>query len=130
MNDAEQHVISLLKPIIWDYRLDPLDFYRIALGQQAGQGWFTQEWALRRLLERLNWYDLIDLFGLDFLKVHLTPQLVAKLRIKELRHRYEIARCLLNQQPLPLSGWDSQTRQRCQDAVLSNRWYRSRSFLL
>ena len=66
--------------------------YEAAAGIRPRAGAFTQETALLRLLERLGWYDLIDLFGLDRLKILLTQERIARLRFQELRERYELAR--------------------------------------
>jgi len=36
-----------------------------AAKERPGIGWFTQERILVRIFERLPWYDLVNLFGID-----------------------------------------------------------------
>ena len=44
-------------------RLIPI--HLIAAKERPGIGWFTQERILVRIFERLPWYDLVNLFGID-----------------------------------------------------------------
>ena len=121
---------ALLRPILWDYDLDPYEFYEVAAGTRARLGMFTQDTALIRLFERLGWYDLIDLFGLDELTRLLTKERIAKLRIPELRERYELARKVLHGEPVSLSGWSPEYREKIRRTLLSHRWYRAEPGLL
>jgi len=59
----KENIRKLLKPIIWDYHTDPYEVFEAASGRKERAGYFTQETALVRMLERLSWYDLINLFG-------------------------------------------------------------------
>ena len=53
--------------LVWDYNLNPSQFKNILTGKKE-EGWFTQEWAIARVLERLNYYDALKLIDLKFLK--------------------------------------------------------------
>ena len=80
---------------------------------------------LNRMLERLNWYEILDILGIDLIKQLLKPEIISKLRNKEIRERYETIRRILFKEPLPYSGWDPEYRKRIKATLLSNRWYRS-----
>ena len=121
---------ALLRPLLWDYDIDPYELYEAAAGIRPRAGAFTQETALLRLLERLGWYDLIDLFGLDGLKILLTQERIARLRFQELRERYELARKVLHGEPVSLSGWSPEYREKIRRTLLSHRWYRAEPGLL
>ncbi|MBC8184820.1 hypothetical protein H8E88_27315 [candidate division KSB1 bacterium] len=130
MKLSQERIEYILKPILWDYRIDPSEFYQVALGKKEHVGLFNSERALLRMLERLGWYELLELFGVDILKERLTTDLISKIRIKELRHKYEFARKILQGEPVSFSGWGCDYRQRIKHTLLSNRWYRTDSALL
>jgi hypothetical protein len=125
-----KRIEHILKPILWDYRIKPYDFFLVALGKKNPIGSFTSERALKRMFERLSWYELLELLGVDILKERLTLDLITKIRIKELRLKYEFVRNILQGEPLSFSGWDHVRRQRIKHTLLSNRWYRPEPALL
>jgi len=130
MELTQERIEHILKPILWDYRIEPYEFYLVALGKKGTLGLFTSERALIRILERLNWYEILELFNVDILKEKLTPGLIAKIRTRELRKKYEFIRKILQDEPVSFSGWDHDNRQRVKHTLLSNRWYRTESALL
>ncbi len=95
-----------LSPILWDYAVSPYDFYEVAAGRKHRAGHFTRSKAVIRMLERLWWYDLIELFGAARLRTMLTDDIIAGIRIPELKEKYEIARRGLSGEPLSLPGWN------------------------
>lgn len=121
----EEEIRTILQAILWDYRIDPLDFYELALGRKKRIGWFSRDRALIRMLERLSWYDLIQLFSLNELKDILKPELIAQLRFPELRRRYELARKVLRGELVSFSGWSPESRENTRHSLLSHRWYRA-----
>ncbi|MDY0092876.1 MAG: hypothetical protein RBT80_09280 [Candidatus Vecturithrix sp.] len=123
MEKAE--IRKLLHPILWDYDIDPYHLFQVAIGCKERVGSFTQQTALIRMLERLSWYDLIRLFGLEELTRLLTPDLIAQLRFPELRERYELVRKVLHGEPVSFSGWSPEYRQKIRRTLLSHRWYRT-----
>lgn len=121
----KSQIYQLIQPILWDYKTDPYDFFLTAVGEKNRAGCFNQEKALIRMLERLSWYDLIRLFGVERLKVLLTPGIISKLRIKELQEKYEFARKILHGESVSFSGWSAEYREKIKHTLLSNRWYRT-----
>jgi hypothetical protein len=53
-----------IRRILWDYRITPEEYLRILDGEDCAPG-FDRLWALRRAVEGMNYYDLIEIIGLD-----------------------------------------------------------------
>jgi hypothetical protein len=121
----ESKIREILKGTVWDYNIDPYDLYLIALGKKEPIGFFDKERSLIRLVERLRWYHLLVLFGVDFLRENLTADLVRKIWPKGLRDRYEITRRILQGETVSPSGWSAENRKRLESTVLSHRRYSS-----
>jgi hypothetical protein len=128
MNKSE--IQRLLKPIMWDYNLDPYELFEVATGTKKQAGTFTRETALVRMLERLPWYDLVNLFGIDGLTQLITPKIISRLRLKELQEKYEFVRKVLQGETVSFSGWSPEYRERIRHTLLSDRWYRTQQRIL
>jgi len=116
---------KLLHPIVWDYHIDPYELFETAAGKKAQTGSFTQEKALVRMLEYLAWYDLLRLFGIDGLRKLITKDVISRLRIREVREKYELVRKVLQGETVSFSGWSPEYREQIKHSLLSDRWYRS-----
>jgi hypothetical protein len=116
---------STLRNIIWDYDVDPDELYETVLGKRKRAGPFDSQQILIRMLERLSWYELIDILGLEFISNALTEEVINKIRFKALREKYETARQVLHGHPLSVSGWDPPYREKIRHTLLSNLWYRT-----
>jgi len=122
MSDEEKN--KVLKSIFWDYNTNLLPLDKITRGDLYSVEDYDLKLIVRRMLERLNWYELIDILGIEILKKSLTPEVIRSLRNKDLRERYERIRRILFKEPLPFSGWDPEYRKRIQSTLLSYRWDR------
>lgn len=120
---TKSEIRKLLDPIVWDYNIDSYDLYELALKRKARVDGFTQEKALLRMLERLSWYDLICLFGMDGLKRLLDKEIISRLRIQGQKERYEFIRKVLQGETVSFSGWSPESREKIKHTLLSNRWY-------
>jgi len=120
----KEKIRKLLQPILWDYQIDSYDFFQVAIGNKDRIGSFTQKKALVRIFERLSWYDLINLFGIEQLTKLLTKQAISGIRIRELREKYEFARKILHGEAVSFSGWSPEYREKIRNSLLSDRWYR------
>ena len=123
MNKAA--IQTALRGIIWDYDVDPDELFEVITGKREKSGPFDAERIFVRMLERLSWYELIELLGLEFIKNHLSEDIIRKIRFKALRGRYETIRKVLSGDPLSFSGWDPEYREKIKYTLLSNRWYRT-----
>ena len=123
MNKAA--IQTAFRGIIWDYDVDPDELFEVITGKREKSGPFDAERIFVRMLERLSWYELIGLLGLEFIKNHLSKDVIRKIRFKALRGRYETIRKILSGDPLSFSGWDHEYREKIKYTLLSNRWYRA-----
>lgn len=94
---------TIMRHVVWDYDVDPYELYEVAVGKRAKVGHFDAERVLLRMLERLPWYDVLDLLGVDELRARLEPGLIARIRHEDVRERYEYVRRVLQGEPLPVS---------------------------
>ena len=116
-------VNKIVKSVIWDYNIDPYEYFLIALGKNKKAGLIDKERALIRLFERLSWYELLSLFDTDFIKNNLTTELISKLRFPQLKRKYELIRKVLHGETISPAGWGTENRERIKSSLLSNRWY-------
>jgi hypothetical protein len=115
----------LLKPYLWDYTTDPIAFYSFTrTGKHSGAMPLDLDRSIIRLLERMPWYDLIELFGLPGLKKMITRERIRFLRDPLLKEQYEVARQLLHKKPVSVSGWRPEYRKKIKATLLSDRRYR------
>ena len=116
---------KVLKSIFWDYNTDLLSLDKLIAGDTNSIDEYNFKLILNRILERLNWYELIDILGIELLKKNLTPETINRLRTQELKNRYERIRRILYKEPLPFTGWDPEYRKRIRATLLSYRWDRT-----
>ena len=121
----KKKIENILTKIIWDYDVKPYDLYLVLAGKKKSAGPFTAEKIFIRMLERLSWYDLLDIVGLDFLKRNLTGELIKNIRFHDLREKYEFVRKILQGEAVSFSGWSVEYREKIESTLLSNRWYRT-----
>jgi len=118
-----ERIKLILKKILWDYEIDPPLLYDVIVGKRERVGTFNKEKIMLRALERLSWYDLLELFGKEELGRNLTDDIIRKLRFKELQEKYEFARKVLQGETVSYTGWSPEYRKKIRHTLLSNRWY-------
>jgi hypothetical protein len=115
-----------MKHIVWDYDIDPYELYEVIAGKIDRAGHFNAQRVFLRMLERLSWYDLLDLLGIEALNDLLNPETIAKIRHRDVREKYEYVRKTLQGEAVSFSGWDPESREKIRNTLLSHRWYRVR----
>jgi len=80
---------KLLEQIIWDYHITPEEFLDILHGRTS-RGWLNREWALVRAVERLQYYDLLELIPWEVLTV-VWPGIRGRVWITHIREGLEYA---------------------------------------
>jgi hypothetical protein len=110
-----------LDKIFWDYNVDikPLEDFLNDNRLYDDKA----ERILIRIFERAYWYEIVSLLGIENLRLVLTKEFIKKIRFKDLQKRLEFARKLLHNEVVSDSGWDSESRSRLRNTILSNRWY-------
>ena len=83
---------DILKSIVWDYRVAPSKLLRVMKGTRIKEGPFTRERLFIRMLERLSWYEILDVLGLESVTELLTAKVIARIRPPERRRQYEVVR--------------------------------------
>lgn len=113
-----------IKSAFWDYEIDPDEIYAIIVGERPERGFLKKEYLLRRILERLSWYEIVDIFGIDFLKNNITTDVISGMRSNNLKTRYELFRKVLQGEAVSFAGWSDENRKRLAASLLSDRWNR------
>ncbi|MBC8402695.1 MAG: hypothetical protein H8E14_14510 [Candidatus Marinimicrobia bacterium] len=116
---------QIIKRLIWDYNIKPEAVYQVLIGERERVNHWDFEHIFLRSLERLGWYDLLNLLGEKRLKDKLTPDIIKQLRNPELRTKYERLYKILHQEPVSFAGWGAELRKQFQHTLFSDRWYRS-----
>jgi hypothetical protein len=122
---TEENKYRLLQRVFWDYDLGKLPLGKIVTKEFSAIDKYDFHFIITRLFERLSWYELLEIVGIDGIKELLTSTVPARLRNKDLKDRYERIRKILFNEPLPVSGWDPEYRKAIRATLLSNRWYSS-----
>jgi hypothetical protein len=124
VQSANREIIERkLKPLFWDYVVDPAEACDVLMGRRRQAGPFDRERLLIRLFERLPWYDLLEILGPEGVKSALTPEIIHKLRFPYLKERYEFIRRTLHAETVSFTGWNPENRARVGAAFLSHRRY-------
>ncbi len=112
-----------VKRIIWDYDVDEDRLYAFITGETDRFHHFTREMIFVRILERLNWYEILDCLPVSVIERMLNPQTISMLRSRSMRKKYDYAARILHKQALPPTKWDPRNREASEYPILSNRWY-------
>ncbi len=117
----EKH--RLLKRLIWDYNVSVEDVYALISGEKSYAGHWDFDHLFIRMLERLRWYDLLDLLGRKTLQKKLVPDVLKQIRSPDKRDKYERLGKILRGEPVPFTRWCPEYREEVKDSLFSNRWY-------
>lgn len=121
---------ALIRSVVWDYDYPAEDLLALARGEVASCGHLDRTALLVRVLERLPWYSVLAIVGLDEARRILDAGLHRRLRHRDMREKYERVRAILRGETLPPSGWDPEGRGAGAFPVLSHRWYGHRARLV
>jgi hypothetical protein len=117
--------LKILQSIFWDYNANLLPLDKIISRELNKIDEYDLRIIINRIFERLNWYDILDILGLDIIKNLLENEKLLITKNKKLKEKYERLRRILFKKPLSISGWDIENNQRIKFTLLSNRWYRT-----
>lgn len=118
---------QIIKRIIWDYNIEPEAAYQVLIGVRDRVNHWDFEQLFLRLLERLSWYDLLNLLGEKRLKDKLTLDIIDQLRYSELRVKYGRLYKILHREPVSFTTWGAELLKQYKHTLFTNRWYRTRS---
>jgi len=86
---------KLIKRILWDYTISPESVYAVISGKKLKCAHWDINQIFVRMLERLSWYDLLHIYGVDGIKCYIPHNNSLCLIDKEVLNYY---RQLLNKQ--------------------------------
>ena len=112
-----------LKRINWDYAISVEDIYAVIKGEKSHAGHWDFDHLLVRMLERLGWYDLLDLLGRETIQEKLVPEILRQIRSPEKREKYERLGKILRGEPVSFTKWGPEYREKVRHTLFSNRWY-------
>ena len=95
MNITPQ-IKEYLKKSVWDYAIDEDTLVAIFNGQKQTFS-LTKEKLYSRLLLNMNWYTLLECFGVKGLKIILTNDVINLIWQKDLRDKFFYAKTALNE---------------------------------
>lgn len=121
---------NTLKKIFWDYNIDLLPLNKIVNMQFDDIDKYEFDLIVNRMLERLSWYELLEILGLELIKKFLTTETISKIRFTELRDKYEFIRKILSGETVSFTGWGDEYYQQIKHTLFSNRWYSTKQALL
>ncbi len=119
----ENEISKIMQLIVWDYDINPLDLYDIVTEKKNKIGIFDKQRILIRMIERLSWYDLVNLLGIEFLKINLASSILNKLRFSSTKDKYEIIRKVLQGETVSFTGWSPEYRKKIKHTLISHRRY-------
>jgi hypothetical protein len=117
--------LKILQSIFWDYNINLLPLDKIISKELDKIDEYDLRIIINRIFERLNWYEILEILGLDLIKNLLENQTILNTKNRKLKEKYERLRRILFKEPLPASGWDIENYQGTKFTLLSDRWYRT-----
>jgi len=123
MKLSYEEKLKLMSSLNWDYLDKHEDMLAVIEGRLVSSGAFTRDKLFVRSLERLTWYTIIGLWGVEAIKELYTPETAGRIWPKDLRKRYDFALAVLRREPLPPARWGDEYYKQMWHPFLSNRWY-------
>jgi hypothetical protein len=124
-NQDHEKRLHLAERLNWDYDVDPALLLAVIDGKMDKVGPFDADRLMVRSLERLSWYAVVALWGMDRLTIFPISTVLPRLRSVELRRRYDYAFRLLRNETLPTAGWSTEMRSQLRHGLFSHRWDRT-----
>ena len=112
-----------LRRISWDYNIEVDDISAVINGEKEYAGHWNFDRIFLRMLERLRWYDLLELLGRKSIQEKLVPPIINQIRSAEKRKKYERLGKILRGEPVSFTKWSLKYRDEIKDSLFSNRWY-------
>jgi hypothetical protein len=101
MNQEERY--KILRQLMWDYTIDPSEADDVLTGRKEKAGHYNRQDIFLKLLESYSWFTILQLFSAYELKHLITDDIIARLRSKSLKAKYEFVQKRL-QELVPVAG--------------------------
>jgi hypothetical protein len=120
---SHEEKLRFMRSLNWDYLDKYEDMLAVIEGRLESSGAFTRDKLFIRSLERLSWYPIVGLWGVETIKELYTPEISERLWPKENKKLYDFTLAVLRKEPLPPARWGDEHYKQMWRPVLSNRWY-------
>jgi hypothetical protein len=120
---THEEKLKLMGSLNWDYLDKPEDMLAVIEGRLESSGAFTRDKLFVRSLERLSWYPILGLWGIETVKQLYTPELAGRIWPKSMRQRYDFVLAILRREPVPITEWGTQGYRSKRYRFFSNRGY-------
>lgn len=102
---SHEEKLQLMRSLNWDYLDKPEDMLAVIEGRLESSGAFTRDKLFIRSLERLTWYSVLALWGVETIKELYTPSLASRIWPKSRRRHFDFALAILRREPVECHPW-------------------------
>ena len=120
---SREEKLRLMRSLNWDYLVTPEDMLAVIEGKLKSSGAFTQDRLFVRSLERLTWYSVVGLWGVEAIKELYTPELAGRIWPKSRRRDFDFALAVLRRETLPPTRWGDEYYKSQRNRFFSNGRY-------
>ena len=114
---------QIYRQLMWDYNISPEEVDKLVKGETEFAGHYDINSLFVKMLNNLSWYEIIEIFQIDKIKLLLTDEIINKLRFKSIQDNYARLKRLLRNETVPSTKWGSANNEQPTYPILSNRWY-------
>ena len=114
---------TIIQKLLWDYDVSAEEVVQVIQGEKQKCIHWDFEKLFIRMLEKLNWYDLLYLLGAARIKKELTIARIEKIHNPSLRNHYGRLCKILHGKTVPFTKWGPEFSEKVKDSLFSNRWY-------
>ncbi len=87
--------LAIIRKILWDYDIAPEACLAVLDSRQPTAWHYNAQILFIKVLESFPFYAVVDLMPIDRIKELLTTETIDKLRVQQLKTRYEFIRARL-----------------------------------
>jgi hypothetical protein len=120
---THEEKLKLMSNLNWDYLDKYEDMLAVIEGRLESSGAFTRDKLFVRSLERLTWYSVVGLWGIETIKELYTPEIAKRLWPKENKRHYDFVLAVLRREPVSPPGWGTEYFKSKRYEFFSNRGY-------
>ncbi len=114
---------KIYRQLMWDYNISPEEVDKLVKGETEFAGHYDINRLFIKMLNNLSWYEIIEIFQIDEIKLLLTDEIINKIRFKSIQDNYARLKRLLRNETVSSAKWGSANDEQPTYPILSNRWY-------
>jgi hypothetical protein len=119
---THEEKLQLMRSLNWDYNTPYEEMLAVIENDVEGERPFDRKTLFTRSLERLRWWAVVELWGIERVKKLWTPEIRRRLWPPSRREDYDITFALLRGEPVPALRWGSERARALQRTFESKRW--------